>query len=167
MWCNNFLIPKVQRSSRCQEIIWTNAGILLIWPRGTNSTEIVIDIYKLSFNVFDDWEIQIPYHTKVLRAISLMLFSTPTCALLARRVVTNIFKDYFSCWCLSNLVLLAVGMESGPKLYAYLINITDLRLLDTIPYLLFPEWWFGPFVCRAAPYLQAFVNTQAVVTVGR
>ena len=32
-----------------QAIIWTNAGILLIGPLGTNFCEILIEIYKFSF----------------------------------------------------------------------------------------------------------------------
>ena len=34
---------------RRQAIIWTNAGILLIWPLGTNFSEILIKIYTFSF----------------------------------------------------------------------------------------------------------------------
>ena len=34
---------------RRQDIILTNAGILLIGPLGTNFSEILIDIYKFSF----------------------------------------------------------------------------------------------------------------------
>ena len=34
---------------RRQAIIWTNAGILLIWPLGTNLSEILIEIYTFSF----------------------------------------------------------------------------------------------------------------------
>ena len=34
---------------RRQAIIWTNAGILLIWPLGTNFSEILIEIYKFPF----------------------------------------------------------------------------------------------------------------------
>ena len=34
---------------RCQAIIWTNAGILLIRPLGTNFSEILIEIYIFSF----------------------------------------------------------------------------------------------------------------------
>ena len=34
---------------RCQAIIWTNAGILLIRPLGTNFSEISIEIYTFSF----------------------------------------------------------------------------------------------------------------------
>ena len=34
---------------RCQAIIWTNAGILLIGPLGTNFSEILIGIYSVSF----------------------------------------------------------------------------------------------------------------------
>ena len=34
---------------RRQVIIWTNAGILLIGPLGTNFSEMVIEIHKLSF----------------------------------------------------------------------------------------------------------------------
>ena len=34
---------------RRQAIIWTNAGILLIWPLGTNFSEIAIDIQTFSF----------------------------------------------------------------------------------------------------------------------
>ena len=34
---------------RRQAIIWTNAGILLIGPLGTNFCEILIEIYKFSF----------------------------------------------------------------------------------------------------------------------
>ena len=32
-----------------QAIIWTNAGILLIWPLGTNFSEISIDVHTFSF----------------------------------------------------------------------------------------------------------------------
>ena len=34
---------------RCQAIIRTNAGILLIWPLGTNFSEILIPIHSFSF----------------------------------------------------------------------------------------------------------------------
>ena len=34
---------------RCQTIIWTNAGILLIIPLQTNFNEILIEIHKFSF----------------------------------------------------------------------------------------------------------------------
>ena len=34
---------------RRRAIIWTNAGILLIWPLGTNSSEILIGIQTFSF----------------------------------------------------------------------------------------------------------------------
>ena len=34
---------------RCQAIIWTDAGILLIWPLGTNFSEILIKIHISSF----------------------------------------------------------------------------------------------------------------------
>ena len=34
---------------QCQAIIWTNAGILLIGPIGTNFSEILIEIYTFSF----------------------------------------------------------------------------------------------------------------------
>ena len=42
---NNGLSP-----GRCQAIIWTNAGMLLIWPFGTNISEILIEIHTFSFN---------------------------------------------------------------------------------------------------------------------
>ena len=35
--------------SRCQAIIWTNAGILVIRPLGTNFSEIIIKIHTFSF----------------------------------------------------------------------------------------------------------------------
>ena len=35
--------------SRRQAIIWTNAGLLLIGPLGTNLSEILIEIYTFSF----------------------------------------------------------------------------------------------------------------------
>ena len=35
---------------RRQAIFWTNAGILLIWPLGTNFSEILIEILTFSFN---------------------------------------------------------------------------------------------------------------------
>ena len=34
---------------RCQAIIWTNAGLLLIGPLGTNFSEILIEILAVSF----------------------------------------------------------------------------------------------------------------------
>ena len=41
---DNGLLP-----GRHQAIIWTNDGILLIWPLGTNFNEILIGIQTLSF----------------------------------------------------------------------------------------------------------------------
>ena len=41
---DNGLLP-----DRRQAIIWTNAGILLIGPLGTNFNEILIEIYTFSF----------------------------------------------------------------------------------------------------------------------
>ena len=41
---DNGLLP-----SRCQAIIWTNAGMLLIGPLGTNFNEILIEIHTFSF----------------------------------------------------------------------------------------------------------------------
>ena len=41
---DNFLSP-----GRCQAIIWTNAGILLIGPLGTKFNEILIEIHTFSF----------------------------------------------------------------------------------------------------------------------
>ena len=35
--------------NRCQAIIWTNPGILLIGPLGTNFSEILIKIHRFSF----------------------------------------------------------------------------------------------------------------------
>ena len=35
---------------RRQAIIWTNTGILLIWPLGTNFSEMLIEIHTFSFN---------------------------------------------------------------------------------------------------------------------
>ena len=34
---------------RCQAIIWTNDGILLIWPLETNLSEISIEIHPFQF----------------------------------------------------------------------------------------------------------------------
>ena len=34
---------------RHQAIIWTNAGILLIWPLGTNYSDMLIEIHTVSF----------------------------------------------------------------------------------------------------------------------
>ena len=44
---------------RCQAIIWTNAGLLLIGPLGTNLSEILIEILTFSFQKM---------HLKVLSA---------------------------------------------------------------------------------------------------
>ena len=41
---DNVLLP-----CRCQAIIWTNAGILLIGPSGTSFSEILIEIETFSF----------------------------------------------------------------------------------------------------------------------
>ena len=41
---DNGLLP-----GRCQAIIWTNAGILLIRPLGTNFNEMLIEIHAFSF----------------------------------------------------------------------------------------------------------------------
>ena len=41
---DNGLLP-----GQCQAIIWTNARLLLVWPLGTNFSEISIDIKAFSF----------------------------------------------------------------------------------------------------------------------
>ena len=38
---------------RRQAIIWTNDGLLLIWPLGTNFSEILIEIHSFSFKKMD------------------------------------------------------------------------------------------------------------------
>ena len=56
-WCqcvnplrsNDAYMRRQPRASLFQAIIWTNAGILLIGPLGTNFSEIVIEIYIFSF----------------------------------------------------------------------------------------------------------------------
>ena len=40
-------------TGRCQAIIWTNAGILLIGPLETNFSEILMEIYTFSFKKMD------------------------------------------------------------------------------------------------------------------
>ena len=47
---------------RRQAIIWTNAGILLIWPLGTNFSEILIEINTFSFtkNAFENVVCEMP-----------------------------------------------------------------------------------------------------------
>ena len=74
-------------SGRRQAIIWTNAGILLIAPLGTNFSEILIKIYAFSFNtmrlkmssgkwrpfslglnVLTHWGLVVPYRTSDLGA---------------------------------------------------------------------------------------------------
>ena len=34
---------------RCQSIIWTNVGILLVWPLGTNFSEMLLEIQTFPF----------------------------------------------------------------------------------------------------------------------
>ena len=41
---------------RRQAIIWTNAGILLIGPLGTNFSEILIEIHAFSFKKKCNWK---------------------------------------------------------------------------------------------------------------
>ena len=56
-WVTNICISKLTiigsdyglAPTRCQAIIWTNAGILFIWPLGTNFNEILNKIQKFSF----------------------------------------------------------------------------------------------------------------------
>ena len=58
---------------RCQAIIWTNAGILLIWPLGTNFNEILIEIQTFS-----------------LKKIRLKMSSTKCCSF---RLGLNVLMD--------------------------------------------------------------------------
>ena len=61
---------------RCQAIIWTSAGILLIGPSGTNFSEISIVIQTLSFRKMHlkmssaKWR---PFHLNVINAVSSVL----------------------------------------------------------------------------------------------
>ena len=41
-------------SGRRQTIIWTNDGLLLIGPVGTNFSKILIEIQTFSFNAFEN-----------------------------------------------------------------------------------------------------------------
>ena len=52
IWVGNLTIIAPDNGlspGRRQAIIWTNAGILLIWPRGPNFSEVLIGIQAFSF----------------------------------------------------------------------------------------------------------------------
>ena len=82
---NNSLLP-----GRCQAIIWTDAGILLIRPLGTNFNEILIEINTFSFktNPFESvvwkkaailsWPQCVKYHVHIWPAL-LQLCCNDTC----------------------------------------------------------------------------------------
>ena len=55
---------------RRQAIIWTNTGILLIWPSGANFSEMLIEIHTFSFKKM---------HVKMLSAKKAAILSRPQC----------------------------------------------------------------------------------------
>ena len=57
---------------RRQAIIWTNDGILLIGPLGTNFSEILIEIDTFSFKKI---------HLKMLSAKMVAILSRPQCVI--------------------------------------------------------------------------------------
>ena len=66
---------EVYLADRCQTIFWTNAGILLIGPLGTNFSEILIEIHIFSFKKMhlkmSSWKWQpICLGPKVLRQVT-------------------------------------------------------------------------------------------------
>ena len=67
-------------SGRCQAIIWTNAGILLIGPLGTNFSEILIEIYTFSFKKM---------HLKMLSWKMLAFLSRPQCVNVGNGLALN------------------------------------------------------------------------------
>ena len=71
---------------RCQAIIWTNAGILLIVPLGTNFSEILIEIPAFSF--------------KKMRLKVSSAKRRPVClGLNVLSVVMNLYKYIICCSC--------------------------------------------------------------------
>ena len=67
---------------RCQAIIWTNTGIVLIGPLGTNSSEILIDIYTFSFKKM---------HLKMSSGKWGPFFSRPQCVNICFRRWLNLY----------------------------------------------------------------------------
>ena len=77
---------------RRQAIIWTNAGILLIGPLGTNFSEILIEIQTFS-----------------LKKISLKMSSAKCCSF---RLALNVLSHYMNvCWLTINRILRQISNE--------------------------------------------------------
>ena len=127
---------------RCQAIIWTNAGVLLIGPSGTNFSEILIEIQTFS-----------------LKKIRLKMSSAKCCLFrLGLNVLTFPgFVMYFSYWaansfpCADNCSgLFPTPVSSGKLLANWKSNsgvwswfAPNLRLLRYVQYARLTNLWYS------------------------
>ena len=116
---------------RCQAIIWTNAGILLIGPLGTNFSEILIEIYKFSFKKM---------HLKMSSG-----YWRPSC------VGLNVLNlgQWVQCWIgtkpsATTQVLLTVTLKSYKFHHIFINSFSPVVNDDIIKWKHFPPYW--PFV---------------------
>ena len=76
---------------RRQAIIWTNGGILLIEPLGTNFSEILIAIHTFPFK-------------KIHLKMSSSKWRPPCLGLNVLTALLRTFWNYFACWCTLQLL---------------------------------------------------------------
>ena len=100
---------------RCQAIIWTNAGILLIQPLGTNLSEILIGIQTFLFKKCT-WKCRLPNGVHL---------SWPQCV--NDRTDRNINEWVYyktGSWTIIKDMLLARAIKLSPKSYMLLSQLT-------------------------------------------
>ena len=85
-----------------QAIIWTNTGILLIWPWGTSFSEILIGIHTFSFKKI---------HLKMSSAKMASILSRPQCvkvSITSYNISQQIFKCAVHCCTLLWFIILPI-----------------------------------------------------------
>ena len=98
---------------RRQAIIWTNAGILLIWHLGTNFSEILIEIHAFSFK-----KIHLKMSSGKWRPFCLGLNVLTQCGLVTKYGITLLGQHWFRSYCLLGArqlhKLVLTYWQSGP-----------------------------------------------------
>ena len=95
---------------RCQAIIWTNAGILLIGPLGTNFNDILIEIHTIPFK-----KIHLKMSPEKWRLFCLGLnvlsqWQALTEDLVKSTILKTKYFFVFKChWCLFSIIILTIS----------------------------------------------------------
>ena len=127
---NNHWFKNGLSSGRHQAIIWTNAGILLIWPLGTNFNDILIQIHTFSFK-----NMRLKMSSAKWRPFCLGLNVLTRKALIRYQVLWSDDQQYFA----------LPGVTSVSKMVLKYDNKTFIHILflDSSTKMHFKKWWWN------------------------